>query len=329
MPEISVVMPVFNGEEFLPEAIDSILGQTFGDFEFIIVCEHGSSAESLQIVEQYAERDKRIHPVFNDEKLGISTSLNVGLKMATGKYIARMDGDDISGERRLEVQKLFLDNYSEIGAVGTSHFVINAPNWLVDYVTDPDLINSQLLFFVPLKHPTMMFRHEVTDKCPYDETLPGSEDYAFLCQLSECTKMSNILDPELFRYRRTNQNASAVHSNRDTMLRKMLMDKWILKKLDIQLKEDQLDVINILGADAYQKVHPKDYVEVVRKLEKILQKIEAKNLELRVYEPRCLLRTLSNRWFREKYKLGILLKGKLPDDLMKAWRKSEYYDPWF
>lgn len=329
MPEISVVMPIYNGEEYLPEAIESILDQTFADFEFIIVCEQGSNAESIGIVERYAQQDRRLRPIYNEKRLGISASLNVGLKAATGKYIARMDGDDISGRRRFEVQKLFLDAYPEIGVVGTSHTVINSPNWLVDYVTDPDLIESQLLFFVPIRHPTVMLRRTITDGCFYNEDLPGAEDFDFLYKLSQRTKMSNILDPELFSYRRTDQNASLVNSNRDIMIRKSLMKKWLFEKCGFQTDDRRLDILNILGNAAYQGVPPKKYPSILLELENLLSSIEEKNHELRAYKPHCLLQTLSNRWFREKYKLDLMLNKKIPDEVMRVWQESKYYSPWF
>jgi len=186
-----------------------------------------------------------------------------------------------------------------------------------------------LLFFVPLRHPTIMLRKELTEKCLYDETLPGAEDYDFLYQMSEYTKMSNILQPELFSYRRTDQNASSVHSSRDVMLRKSLMGKWFFRKLNIQFDDRELDMLNILGNTAYQEVQPKRIADIMLKLEKLLETIEKKNAELHIYKRDCLLQTLSHRWYREKYKLDSLLHAKIPSDAMKVWRGSKYYSPWF
>ena len=90
-------MPIYNGEEFLPEAMDSILQQTMGDFEFLIVEESGYGEASHRLLEEYAARDPRIRIISNSgSRLGIAASLNVGLDHATGEYIARMDGDDAS-----------------------------------------------------------------------------------------------------------------------------------------------------------------------------------------------------------------------------------------
>ncbi|MCI8857314.1 MAG: glycosyltransferase [Clostridiaceae bacterium] len=329
MPEISVVMPVYNGEKFLPEAIESILNQSFRDFEFIVVCEYGSSQESVDIVERYAAEDSRIVSVYNNEKLGISASLNVGMEKASGKYIARMDADDISGLRRFEVQKLFLDTYPEIGVLGTSHTVIDSPNWLVDYVTDSDLINSELLFFVPLRHPTIMFSRKCIEDCKYDESLMGAEDYDFFYRLNKKTKMSNILDQSLFYYRRTGDNASEVYSVRDAFIRKKLQNRIYSEQLHLDFDEEQMKVLNLLAHDAYDSLPSKEYVSVFLELETLLQQIEAQNNELGVYKPDCMAQTLSHRWYREKYKLDLLLKKKIPNDILSVWRGSKYYSQWF
>ena len=117
-PEITVLMPVYNQQQFLDESIQSILNQSFADFEFIIIND-GSDDKSANIINQYGKLDKRIIIINNSENLGISGALNIGIKNTKGKYIARMDADDISLRNRLQEQKFFLDNNLEIGACGT------------------------------------------------------------------------------------------------------------------------------------------------------------------------------------------------------------------
>ena len=96
MPKVSIVMPVYNGEAYINEAIDSIIAQTFTDWEFIIVNEYGSNEAVTSILHDYEKRDSRIHIIQNETRLRIAESLNVGLRAATGEYIARMDADDIA-----------------------------------------------------------------------------------------------------------------------------------------------------------------------------------------------------------------------------------------
>ena len=329
MAEISVVMPLYNGEEFLAEALDSIFSQTYGDFELIVVCENGTSQESLDILESYSARDARVKPIFNDERLGISESLNVGMQAATGKYIARMDGDDISGPRRFEIEKLFLDTYPEIGVVGTFHRVTDSPNWLVDYVADPEQIRSELLFFVPLRHPTIMLRRELVDVCKYDENLAGVEDYDFYYKLSKVTKLTNIKMPELFTYRRTGQNASAVYAKRDHALMKKTEKQIFKEQLDMDFGAFDMDVLHMLSTDAYEAVYVSSYNSVLHYLEILLKQIEEQNRKLGVYNEECLKKTLQHRWFRERYKLNSFLNGHIPKNMMECWKTSKYYSPWF
>ena len=104
MPKVSIVMPVYNGEAYINEAIDSIIAQTFTDWEFIIVNEYGSNEAVTSILHDYEKRDSRIHIIQNETRLRIAESLNVGLRAARGEYIARMDADDIAGKERLEIQ---------------------------------------------------------------------------------------------------------------------------------------------------------------------------------------------------------------------------------
>ncbi len=329
MPEISVVMPVYNGEEYLPEAIESVLDQTFGDFEFLVVCEHGSNDASLEIVERYAEKDKRVRPIYNSERLGIAASLNVGLEAATGKYIARMDGDDLSGPRRFEVQKAFLDAYPEVVVCGTTHTVNDSPNWRVDYVADPDMLASQLLFVVAMRHPTIMLRREQEAGCRYDEGLAGVEDYDFYYKLSKVGKLANILDQSLFLYRQTRQNASVRFADRDHFLMKRIEHRIFQEQLGLDFQPHQMDVLHIHNRLLYEAAGPKGYADVTRELETLLDQIWERNEELGVYRPECLTQTLRHRWYREKYKLDMMLQKKIPKDVMDVWSQSKYYSPWF
>lgn len=329
MPEISVVMPVYNGEEYLPAAVESILNQTFKDLEFLIVCEHGTNASCMDILERYAEKDRRVRLIQNSQRLGIAASLNVGMQAATGRYIARMDGDDISGLRRFEVQKLFLDACPDIGVCGTDHTVINSPKWIVDYVADPEQNSSNLLFFAVMRHPTIMLRRPLAEKCRYDEDLPGAEDYAFYLALNRETKLSNIMDPSLFAYRRTGDNNSAVYKARDVLIRRESQRKELHDRLRLDLTNHEMDVLNYIGTGVYADLKRKQYADVLPELERLLERIERRNGELGVYRPSCMTRTLQQRWFREQKRLERITKGNLPEAAAERLRKGKYYSIMF
>ena len=123
-PKISVVMSVYNGTPYLRECIESILNQTCKDFEFIII-DDGSSDNTWKILTEYANQNQQIKLFKNEENIGLTKSLNKGLKLAGGEYIARQDADDVSLPDRFELQTRFLDAHLEVGALGSSAEVID------------------------------------------------------------------------------------------------------------------------------------------------------------------------------------------------------------
>ena len=133
-PQITVLMPVYNGEKYLRQAVDSILNQTFKDFEFLIIND-GSTDKTLAILQEY--KNKRVKIINNKKNIGLTKSLNKGLKLAKGKYIARMDADDISLSNRLRKQIDFLDKHNKIGVLGTQMKIINNSNKIVGEYKTP------------------------------------------------------------------------------------------------------------------------------------------------------------------------------------------------
>lgn len=200
-PTVSVIMSVYNGERFLKEAIESILNQTFTDFEFLIIND-GSTDDSVKIIESF--KDERIKLINNEKNLKLIASLNKGIKIAKGKYIARMDCDDISVNERLEKQVEFLEKFNDYGLVGTWYTVIDGngnDQYNVSYPSSNDLIKLFLSLNCPLAHGSIMGRTEL-----FKENLYGSkdsyavEDYELWTRISKLTKIHNI--PEyLFKYR--------------------------------------------------------------------------------------------------------------------------------
>ena len=140
MPLVSVVMPVYNGEKYLAEAIDSILNQTFTDFEFIIV-DDGSTDGSAEIIRTYQERDERVRLLQLERNMGIADARNAGIAVAKGEFIAAMDADDASLPERLEQQVQFLRSHPEIGGLGTMGRVVKC-----------DLATHRSNFCVPTHH---------------------------------------------------------------------------------------------------------------------------------------------------------------------------------
>jgi glycosyltransferase involved in cell wall biosynthesis len=185
-PKISVIMSTYNEPiKWLKESIDSILNQTFGDFEFIIINDNPKRKDLQVELEKYQKKDKRIKFIKNKKNLGLTKSLNQGLKMAKGKYIARMDADDISLNTRFEIQHNYLEKQSDIFLVGSgATFIDEKGNFLLKNI--PPITHKKIIERFKIKncllHPTIMMRNE--EKLKYREKLLYVEDYDFYLNLA-------------------------------------------------------------------------------------------------------------------------------------------------
>lgn len=194
-PHVSVVMAVKDGRKYLRQAMDSVLGQTYGDFEFIII-DDDSTDETLQILGRYD--DPRIRLMQNQSHLGLSRSLNSGLNAARGEYIARMDADDVCLPERLEKQVRFLDRHAEVAALGTGIRFMDEQGKAIRDVqmpTDDALIKWKLCFMNPIAHPSVMMRRAAIDAIGgYDPELTCSQDYDLWWRLSGHNQLANLPD---------------------------------------------------------------------------------------------------------------------------------------
>jgi glycosyltransferase involved in cell wall biosynthesis len=207
-PTISVIMAVYNNQETVRAATESILKQSFTDFEFIII-DDGSIDQSSKILNDLASKDKRIK-LISQENHGLTTSLNRGLSYAKGQYIARMDADDISLTNRLELQYQFLRQNPHIGVCGTQMELFGAKNGKSTVPTSPQEINIMLLFRPPVFHPTVMIRHSIlqNNNLQYDPSFVTAQDYDLWVRLSKFTDIANL--PQfLLCYRISEQQITA------------------------------------------------------------------------------------------------------------------------
>lgn len=157
-PLITVLMPVYNANKFIKQAIESILHQTYTNFEFLII-DDGSIDNSMLIIQEYD--DPRIKTISNKRNIGVGPSLNEGVLLAKGKYIARMDADDISKPKRLATQVAFLETHPTVSLVGSWAKVINVNNEIIKIYIMPlhhDAIMAKMVLDIGLIHPSIMFR---------------------------------------------------------------------------------------------------------------------------------------------------------------------------
>ena len=253
IPMISVIMSVYNGEKYLRTAVDSILGQTFTNFEFIII-EDNSSDNTLQILEKYQIRDPRIKIIKKEKNTGIAgfiENLNIGLNQAKGKYIARMDADDISQLDRFEKQINFLEKNPKIFIVGSFVQFINENDedtkLMTCYINDRDI--QKLMFKkIQLFHPVIMFRNN--SEVQYLEKMFYCEDFdLYLRLMTSGYKFANIAEP-LLKYRIL---ADSISRRDNKFIKWLFVEK--ARKFYIQRK--------ITDKDNYENLNPRNLLSIL------------------------------------------------------------------
>lgn len=235
-PKISVLMPVFNGERYLREAVESILNQTLTDFEFIII-DDGSTDRSIEILSAYT--DPRLKIIRNQANIGVSQSLNKGLDLALGEYIARMDSDDISLPERFARQVAFMDSHPEIAVCGTWVTMIDAAGRVVRSRPTPTGQELELNYWRsnPIIHPSVLIRASQLGELRYDDQILYAQDFDLWFRMKSKYRLDNL--PEyllLYRMHKENitksknaaQRASAYEIfRRHTGAHEISYDEWL------------------------------------------------------------------------------------------------------
>lgn len=312
MPKITVLMPVYNSEKYLREAIDSILNQTFNDFELLIIND-ASTDNSKNIILSY--KDQRIRYYENNKNLGVAKTLNRGLRLACGDYIARMDADDISVPFRLKRQIDFMDRNPEIVVCGgwvRAFKETDSAVWCTP--ADYETIKSTMLFHSAIYHPTVMTRAKVLKRHElfYSSTFDGSEDYEFWVRIADHFKIVNLQEV-LLRHR--------IHSNhRDNSVR----DGNSLKQSDI-VRHMQLKRLSIAPTEKEFEIHraislgdlraEKEFVEAT---EAWFRKLMKHNKRKKIYTDSSFGKLLIEKWF--SVCSNAMLLG--PWMWAKFWRSS-------
>ena len=214
-PLISVLMTIYKDKDYLGEAVESILSQTYKNFEFLIIAEPETPSESLEIIRSF--NDKRIRLIINIKHLGFSNSLNKGIRLARGKYIARMDADDISTRNRLLIQLIYMELHVKVMVCGTNVYMINSVGEIMNisrFPVNEKAIKIWLYFACVIFHPTVMFRKSIyaTDKCLYKKQ--QAEDYELWTRICQKYNIRNLRGALLKR---------RIHSNNSICLNKQEM----------------------------------------------------------------------------------------------------------
>ena len=241
-PQISVVMPVYNREQYLKESIESILNQTFTDFEFIIVDDQ-STDSSWQIIQEYANKDSRIVAVKNTGKKGCYSARNFGHRLAKGKYIAVMDSDDIALPERLRTQLEFMEQHPNISICGSWAKTFGDKNELMQLPITHDEIRDTNFFYCSMAHPTVIF---INNNIFYSEEYFSAQDYELWCRKINELKFANI--PEVLLLYRIHAEQIGVSRKQEQVNNANFVCLRVLKNIGLSFSEEEkkiyLDIVN-------------------------------------------------------------------------------------
>ncbi|OGM93442.1 hypothetical protein A2333_02005 [Candidatus Wolfebacteria bacterium RIFOXYB2_FULL_49_7] len=229
IPKVSVLMPAYNAEKYIREAVESILKQTFSDFEFIII-DDCSTDDTWGIIQEYSKKDLRITVAKNERNLGISATRNKLISLSMAKYVAWQDADDISLPYRIESQYQFMEHNLQVGISGGSLEFFNEKGLLSvrKYATDDELLRKSLFKYSPVAQPAAMVRTSVLREVGgFDSTLPQAEDLDLSLRIGTVSKFGN-LGKVLIRYR-LSSNSITMSKMRENIKSTLIVRKRAVK----------------------------------------------------------------------------------------------------
>ena len=318
-------MSVWNNEDYVFYAVNSIINQTYTDFEFIILDDKGDD-NSIDIIKKQF-KDERIKFVDNGENLGLSESVNKGISLAKGEYIALIDADDIALPTRLEKQVAYMDAYSDVGVLGTSAYNISAEGDFISLELQPvedEDIRFQMLVSPPFYHPSIMYRRSLIakHKLTYKDTTSVAMDMEFWWEIGQHCKLANLEEP-LLLYRLHNQSISHLR-------REMQIEEKIAISLE-RLEE-------LVGTTKYNEQVEDTLRRILSRSEQSMANtrvvIEGLHLLMQLYcgakaiEPTSMMRVMVGKWILKSVGKKSLLGFKIQAFhciMTQAWRDVAAY----
>lgn len=304
-PKISILMPCYNNAPYVAEAIESMLNQTFTDFE-LIVLDDCSSDNSEEVIKSFT--DKRIVYHRNEQNTGLANNLNIGLQMARGKLIARMDGDDISLPERLQTQVDFLEAHPDIDlcSCGMEMFGKDNKVWLRE--PDPEDVKITMLFYSPILHASAMWHREAFDRhgLIYRQEAFPAEDYDLWARaVANGCRLANI--PQvLYRYRIHGEQVTKTDDR--AKLRNGQIQTEYLKKSLSSLSETDIKLFtqNYIEQDLTNSTN-----STLKELKKLINNIITANKQDKFFQHNLLKKRLNKYYQSIVYKFVLSKKNKL------------------
>jgi glycosyltransferase involved in cell wall biosynthesis len=293
-PKLTVIMPVRNCAQFVAEAVESVIRQTFEDFQFIIV-DDASQDETVSIIRSF--NDPRIDFIANDSNIGRAACDNIAISRALGKYIAKMDGDDICLPHRFENQIKFLDANLHIDVVGSWMQHFGAGSFLSKYPTDPESARCSTLFSLPVGNPSLMLRSTLFKELnlSYDGDLRQTEDFDFFARNIKCMNVCSLPDALLLYRTYPTGLRNTVLSERQVIsnqVRERLLSAW-----GIPHDRREAELHHALAHSDVSKINVLDPCEFADWMNKLV----AHNSRNPWFAEPALRRTLSEKWFHLCY----------------------------
>jgi glycosyltransferase involved in cell wall biosynthesis len=305
---LTVAMPVYNAAAYLPEAIESILNQTYRDFVFLIINDC-STDDTEEVILSY--KDERIKYVKNSQNIGVKDSLNKIIELTDSKYLARMDADDIAMPKRLEWQLEFMESHNDIGVCGGVFEVFGVENHIAKIPYEDAAIKARMVFLNQICHPSIMLRMDIFKKdgtrygVPFDfndeygPKISELEDFALWHKIKSRTKFENI-DKLILRYRMEGQNISY---NKESLVleRKKTFFRFVLAELGIIPTET-----NLVYHISFKYFGDSKSVNEVSEFRKHLDSILLENKTKNIYGQQELATVVEDKWDQLFYHLPPL-----------------------
>ncbi len=309
-PLVSVIIPVYNAQKYICEALKSIINQTYSNLEVIII-DDGSTDNSLEIITKYQLEDSRVKILKNNKNMGLIYSLNKGIVNSNGKYIARMDADDISYLTRIEKQVNFMEKNTDVCMCGTEcKLFLGNKKFLrknIEVEIDYEKIIASTLFKCEFIHPSIMIRRDIINEnnYKYDSDFNSVEDYELWSRILINHKVTNIKESLLlYRVLKTSITSNA---NKNMELRKKTFKKLYknyISNLGLKLNDEELDI------------HFE--IAMIQNLSEINYSLDEKNMYLEK-----LIKNINKRYIKEVCSYQFL-KCCIYENNYKAFKNSEY-----
>ncbi len=288
LPLVSIALTVYDRTEFLDESIKSILSQTYNNLEFVIVIDKSDKQDKIEkIIKSY--NDDRIKIIKNKTRLGLAKSLNVAIDNSNGVYIARMDDDDISFPRRIEMQVKFLEKNKDVGLCGTSARMYGKNNFDLLVETNSEILKVLTLIKTPVIHPSVMFRKSMLNQfnLRYDSNY-YTEDYELWSRCIKYFKIANIKDILLIYRNGTNDSLTnykyenKIHSSHLNIIKKQLKEN-----LNYDASNDELEMLQGRRQINYDRCYNLNEYKIIEK--NFFKKLISLNEKSNFYSKNALL----------------------------------------